>query len=144
MSEKNVRWVRESYSTPGTSGPETVGGMIEQRALFAGLAERILPNTEFDFTAAYPDRPVMRGIEEVTRFRDEGPWEELNFEPERFLDVDGERVLVMVRVVAKGKGSGATVELLNAHEFTIRNGVLLRFKVYSDRDEALEAAGLSQ
>ena len=144
MSEKNVRWVRESYSAPGTSGPETAGGMIEQRALFAGLAERILPSTEFDFTAAYPDRPVMRGIEEVTKFRDEGPWEELNFEPESFLDVDDERVLVMVRVVAKGKGSGATVELLNAHEFTIRNGVLVRFKAYSNRAEALKAAGLSQ
>jgi ketosteroid isomerase-like protein len=128
--------VRASYSTRG--------GMIEQRLLFAGLAERITPSTEFDFTAAYPDRPVMRGIEEVTRFRDEGPWEELNFEPERFLDVDDERVLVMVRVDARGKGSGARVELLNAHEFTIREGMLVRFKVYSDRDEALEAAGLRE
>ncbi len=134
MSEGNVRLVRESYAAGGTT--------IEQRDLFARLAERVTPGTEFDFTAAYPDRPVMRGIDEVTRFRDEGPWEELNFEPERFLDVDDERVLVMVRVDARGKGSGARVELLNAHEFTIRNGALVRFKVYSDRDEALEAAGL--
>ena len=143
MSEENVRWVRESYSTPGTSGTESGGGMIEQRVLFASLAERTAPSTEFDFTAAYPDQPVLRGIEEVTSFRDEGPWEELNFEPERFLDVDDERVLVMVRVDAKGKASGARVELLNAHELTIRNAVLVRFKVYSDRDEALQAAGLS-
>jgi hypothetical protein len=32
---------------------------------------------------------------------------------------------------------------MNAHEFTIRDGVLVRFKVYSDRDEALKAAGLA-
>ena len=69
---------------------------------------------------------------------------ELNFAPERFLDVDNERVLVMVKVDARGKGSGARVELLNAHEFTIRDGVLIRFKVYSDRGEALEATGLRE
>jgi ketosteroid isomerase-like protein len=143
MSEGNVRLVRESYAPRGADGSASSGEMIEQRALFAGLAKRMTPSTEFDFTSAYPDRPVMRGIDEVTRFRDEGPWEELNFEAERFLDVDEERVLVMVRVDARGRGSGARVELLNAHEFTIRDGLLVRFKVYSDRDEALAAAGLS-
>jgi len=142
MSEENVRWVRESYATRGGSEAGSGSGMIEQRALFAALAERMAPSTEFDFTAAYPDRPVMRGMEALRRFREEGPWEELSFEAERFLDVDDERVLVLVRVDARGKGSGVPVELLNAHELTFREGVLVRFKVYGDRDEALEAAGL--
>ena len=140
MSEENVRWVRESYAARDAG---TRGGMIEQQVLFAALAERIVPATEFDFTSAYPDRPVMRGLDELQRFREDGPWQELNFQPERFIDVDDEHVLVMVRVDAKGKGSGARVELLNAHQFTIRDGVLVRFKVYSDRDEALEDAGLA-
>jgi len=139
---ENVRLVREAYATPSGSETEAGGETVEQRALFATLAGRMTPSTKFDFTAAYPDRPVMRGMEELRRFRDEGPWEELRFEAERFFDVDDERVLVFVRVDAKGKGSGASVELLNAHEFTIREGVLVRFKVYSDRDDALEAAGL--
>jgi len=144
MSEENVRLIRESYLTPGGQGAGSRDGMIEQRALFATLAERMTPSTEFDFTAVYPDRPVMRGLEEVRRFREEGPWEELTFEPERFVDVDDERVLVLVRANATGKGSGIPVELRNAHEFTIRDGVLVRFKVYGDRDDALEAAGLSE
>ena len=130
MSEENVEAVRESYQTPG--------------ALFATWAERMAPKIEFDFTEVYPDRPVMRGIEELRRFREEGPWAELSFEPERFVDVDDERVLVLVRVHARGTGSGVPVELRNAHEFTIRDGVLVRFKVYGDRDEALEAAGVSE
>ncbi len=130
MSQENVEAVRESYETPG--------------ALFATWAGRMAPNIEFDFTAVYPDRPVMRSIEELRRFREEGPWAELSFEPERFFDVDDERVVVMVRVHATGTGSGAPVELRNAHEFTIRDGVLVRFKVYGTRDEALEAAGLSE
>ena len=139
MSQENVRLVRESYATPDESSSG-----IEQRVLFAAWAERMAPDTEFDFTAAYPDRPVMRGIDELRRFRDEGPWAELSFDPERFIDVDDERVLVLVRVDARGKGSGVPVELRNAHEFTIRDGVLVRFKVYGDRDEALEAAALAE
>jgi ketosteroid isomerase-like protein len=130
MSEENVQAVRESYETPG--------------ALFATWAERLSPDIEFDFTAVYPDRPVMRGIEELRRFREEGPWATLSFEPERYLDVDDERVLVLVRAQATGTGSGVPVELRNAHEFTIRDGQLVRFKVYGDRDEAFDAAGLGQ
>jgi uncharacterized protein len=130
MSETNIEAVRESYETPG--------------ALSATWGGRMAPNIEFDFTAVYPDRPVMRGIEELRRFREEGPWAKLRFEPERFVDVDDERVLVLVRVYATGTGSGVPVELRNAHEFTVRDGVLVRFKVYGDRGDALEAAGLSE
>jgi ketosteroid isomerase-like protein len=128
MSEENVEAVRESYETPGP--------------LFATWADRIAAEAEFDFTAVYPDRPVMRGIEELRRFREQGPWAELSFEPERFVDVDAERVLVLVRAHGTGVGSGVPVELRTAHEFTIRDGVLVRFKVYGDRDGALEANGL--
>ena len=71
MSDTNVEAVRESYETPG--------------ALFATWGDRMAPNIEFDFTAVYPDRPVMRGIEELRRFREQGPWAELSFEPERFV-----------------------------------------------------------
>jgi len=130
MSEENVRSVRESYATPG--------------ALFATWAGRMAPDVEFDFTAVYPDKPVMNGIEELRRFRAQGPWEQLRFEPERFLDIDEEHVLVFVRVNATGKGSGVPVELRNAHEFTIRDGMLVGFKVYGDRATALEAAGLRE
>lgn len=118
--------------------------MIEQRALFVALADRMDPATEFDFTSIYPDGPVLRGIEEVSRFREEGPWEVLRFRPERFFDVDDERVLVFVKAEATGKESRIPVELHNAHEFTFRDGVLVRFKVYADQAEALEAAGLSE
>jgi uncharacterized protein len=73
------------------------------------------------------------------------PWgESLKLEPERYFDVDHERVLVFVRVTAEGEESGAPVEMRDAHEFTIRDGVFVRWKVYADRADALEAAGLSE
>jgi ketosteroid isomerase-like protein len=130
MSQENVELLRSGYATPE---PLTT------------FADRIAPDVEFDFTAVYPDQPVLRGTDAVRRFIDEGPWGgAIHFEPERFFDVDDERVLVFVRVTAIGQESGAAAEARAAHEFTIRDGLLVRFKAYIDRSEALEAVGLRQ
>jgi ketosteroid isomerase-like protein len=132
MSQENVELVRCIYADP--------------RGLTAAASEGVAPDAEFDFTAVYPDRPIMRGVEELRRFRDSGPWSgsPIHFEPERFFDVDDERVLVFVRVSATGERSGAPVELRVAHEITIRDEKLVRFKAYGNREEALEAAGLRE
>ena len=53
-------------------------------------------------------------------------------------------MLAFVRVSATGRESGIEVEISVAHELTIRDGLLVRFKVYGDRDQALEAAGLRE
>ena len=88
---------------------------------------------------------MFRGTDAVRRFIDEGPWAgTIHFEPERFFDVDDERVLVFVRVSAIGQESGAAAEARAAHEFTIRDGLLVRFKAYRDRAEALEAVWLAK
>jgi ketosteroid isomerase-like protein len=130
MSQENVELVRSGYAA---------------REPLTTFAERIGPDVEFDLTAVYPDRPVLRGTDAVRRFIDGGPWGgTIQFEPERFFDVDDERVLVFVRVTATGQGSGAPAEARAAHEFTIREGLLVRFKAYRDRTEALEAVGLQE
>jgi ketosteroid isomerase-like protein len=132
MSQENVEIVQEIYADP--------------RGLIGTASERAAPDVEFDFTDAYPDRPVLRGVEEMRRFRDTGPWSgsPIHIEPERFFDVDDERVLAFVRVSATGQESGVGVETRPAHEFTIRDGLIVRFKVYLDRGQALDAAGLSE
>jgi hypothetical protein len=129
MSQENVEVVREFYADPDPWGT---------------FAERVAPDAEFDFTAVYPDGPVLHGIDEVRRFRDEVPWDTLRFDPERLIEVDGERVLALVRAVGVGHLSGVSGEARVAHEFTIRAGLLIRFKVYGDQAEALEAAGLTE
>jgi ketosteroid isomerase-like protein len=130
MSQENVEIVRGVYADP--------------RGLSVAASNKVAPDAEFDFTAVYPDRPILRGVEEIRRFRESGPWSgsPIHFDPERFFDVDDERVLVFVHVTATGQESGAPVEIRAAHEFTIRDGLLVRFKVYGDRGQALEAAGL--
>jgi ketosteroid isomerase-like protein len=132
MTEESLEIVRGIYCRTLRLDPD----------LLVGLAEFATSDTEFDFTDAYPDGPVVRGVDGVRRIAANWPWDALHFDPERFLDVDGERVLVFVRATATGVGSGVPVERRTAHECTFSDGRLVRFKVYSDRGEALEAAGL--
>jgi ketosteroid isomerase-like protein len=134
MSQENLEIVRRVYCRPLSLDPD----------LLAGLAELATPDTVFDFTDAYPDGRVVRGVDGVRQIAANWPWDALRFDPERFLDVDGQRVLVFVRATATGMGSGVPVERRTAHECTFSGGSLVHFKVYSDREEALEAAGLRE
>jgi ketosteroid isomerase-like protein len=128
MSQENVEIVRRAFLDPG---PLTD-------------APTVAPDAEFDFTEIYPDQAVLRGVEEMRRFRDSGPWgDSIRFEPECYLDIDEERVLVLTRATATGRASGVSLESSVAHEITIRDGRMVRVKVYRDRAEALKAVGLS-
>jgi ketosteroid isomerase-like protein len=129
MSQENIEIVRRFYADPDP---------------WSTFATWVAPDAEFDFTAVYPDGPVLRGIDAARRFREDVPWGSLHFEPERLIEVDAERVLALVRAVGVGQLSGVRGEARVAHEFSIRDGLLVRFKVYGDRAEALEAAGLSE
>ena len=131
MREDALEVVRRIYARPLPLDPD----------LLVGLDEVADSKTEFDFTDAYPDGRVVRGVEGVRRIASNWPWGDLHFEPEDFVAVDAERVLVFVRATATGVGSGVPVERRTAHECTFEAGRLVRFKVYSEREEALEAAG---
>jgi ketosteroid isomerase-like protein len=136
MSRENVELVRRTFDEFG------LGRNAGEAAARAGL---VAPDFGFDFSALYPDGPTGRGVEGWLSFMDSSPWGgSLTMEPEEFIDVDDERVLVFMRVVAEGRGSGVPVENRTAHEFTIRDGVFVRWKGYADRNEALEAAGLRE
>jgi hypothetical protein len=129
MSKENVEILQRAYLD---RGPLTD-------------AVQLAPDAEFDFTAIYPDQPVLRGIEEMRSFRDAGPWgRSIHFEPERYFDVDDARVLVFVRVTSTGQTSGVAVDSRVAQEFTFRDRMIVRVKVHRDQSEALKAVGLRE
>jgi uncharacterized protein len=70
-------------------------------------------------------------------------WEELQALPEEFRDL-GDRVLVLGRLTARGRGSGAPVDTPYAGVFDVRDDRIWRSRVYQDRAEGLHAAGLSE
>jgi hypothetical protein len=128
MSQENVEIVREA---------------LEGAASLSDY-ERLAPDVEFDFTAL-PDQRLLRGVEELRAFRDSGPFgRSVSLTPERYFDVDDERVLVFTHARAVGQQGGTPVDLAGAHEFTLRRGLIVRMKVHLDRTEALKAVGLEE
>jgi hypothetical protein len=64
---------------------------------------------------------------------------------ENYLEVDGERVLVLYSFTGRGKASDMEVGQLRtvgAHLFNIRAGKVARLTVYADADRALADLGL--
>jgi ketosteroid isomerase-like protein len=69
---------------------------------------------------------------------------DLRIWPEKIIDAGGDRVVAITRQSAKGRGSGAPVELTFASVNTVKNGQIVDRRHYLDADEALEAVGLSE
>ncbi len=88
---------------------------------------------------------VGRGREVVERYCREywGTWAEYAVEPQEFIDA-GDHVVIEVQERGKGKGSGVPFEETHTQVWTLRDGKLVRWLLFTDRAEALEAAGLSE
>ena len=56
----------------------------------------------------------------------------------------GDDVVLAVRIKGRGKASGVEVDAITGQVLTLRDGKVVRWKVYADRAGALEAAGLSE
>jgi ketosteroid isomerase-like protein len=135
MSEENVevfhRWAE----------------LWNRRDFEAGLAECIHPEVEWRPITAALDGIVYRGHAGLRRwieqlFRD---WEvfEISFEEAQQLDDD--RMLVLGSWKARGRGSGIELDQQRASWLTdFRDGKVVRMQTFTDRRQALEAAGLSE
>jgi ketosteroid isomerase-like protein len=66
-------------------------------------------------------------------------WERpITIEAEEFIE-SGDRVLALITWRGRGKGSGAEIESRGAHLWTFRDGLVVHYGVYRDRDEARAA-----
>jgi ketosteroid isomerase-like protein len=143
MSEDNVELVRRLYAAGGPfSLPMSPD---EERALLDLLfGEHYVEQVEVRMPPDYPEgEQVLYGRQGMSRLlamlRDS--WTEWRFEAERFIDA-GQRVVVLIRVIARGGASGLAAEQETAHVWAIREGRLASIQIYRDRDEALKAVGL--
>jgi ketosteroid isomerase-like protein len=106
------------------------------------LRELVHERFELHLPPVYPDTQVFRGRDGLKRWvvRTREVWGEWRFEVERFIDM-GERVVVLVHLVAEGGQSGVRLERDTAHVWTIADGQVIRCAVYLERAEALESLG---
>jgi ketosteroid isomerase-like protein len=118
MSRENVELVREIIAA--------VPDWQEVRAL-------LHPDARFD-QSRIPDGGVERWF---------GTWDEIRMTPERFIE-DGDRVLALMTIQGRGKGSGVPVVIRSADLWTIRDGKIISLVGYTDRAEGLEAVGVRE
>jgi hypothetical protein len=56
----------------------------------------------------------------------------------------GDKVLVITTFHARGRGSSVDLDKYEPHVWTLRDGKVVRFEWFNDRDEAERAAGLAE
>ena len=131
MSEENVEAVRRVY--------EGVNTRLEvPRELFD-------PGYEFDNTELWPDVVEVLGFDAAQETMREywETFEAYRVELEEVIYADDGRVLNMVRDGGRMSGSDAEVWNRFFHLWTFRDGKVVRLSIHTDRDRALEVAGLS-
>ena len=108
-----------------------------------GLIALCHDDFELDMTARALNPATYRGHEGIRRFHREvrEVWEEFRWEPQRFITA-AERVVVLLHSHGRGKGSGLEMARDVAMVWTVREGLAVSLRFYTDQAEALEAAGV--
>jgi ketosteroid isomerase-like protein len=143
MSREEVELVRRLYADGGPFALPMEPD--EERVLLDHLfREYYDEQVEVRMPPDYPEgEQVLYGKQGMSRvvgmLRDS--WTKWLFRAERFIDA-GDRVIVLIRVVAEGGASGIATERETAHVWGIRDGRLSSIQIYRDREDALKAVGL--
>jgi ketosteroid isomerase-like protein len=129
MSQENVEIVRRAfqYLASGRGGSEVL--------------------------ASFDPNVVMKPVETgatygVTAIRDnferwQSTFDELEVTVEEIIDA-GDRVVHSAHWGGRGRGSGIKVDARYYEVYTLRDGKIIRVDEYTERADALEAAGLSE
>jgi ketosteroid isomerase-like protein len=129
MSQENVGIVRMFYESILQA---------DYAAALACLAPDVVYRVLQEGPAYGPD--AVRAMWE----RWESDWEEGGETiAEEFIDA-GDRVLVTVHESGRGRGSGIEIDARLFNVFTLRDGKIIHKVEFTDRAEALEAAGLRE
>ena len=91
----------------------------------------------------WPETATLRGPEAIWEFfvDAQDAWEGGEFEWGEMIDLSDDKLVANQVTRMRGKASGAEVAWSYWVVMTFRGGKLLRFEWFSDRAEALEAAG---
>jgi ketosteroid isomerase-like protein len=138
MSQDDVAVIKRAHE-------RLFGDLAGFRGGAADLAEFCDPEVHVDQTRRVLNPASYDGYEGLIRAFSEvrDAWEQFALEPEQFIDA-GDRVVVIHRVRARGRGSGVEIVDRSASVYTLRNGRVVRLVVYGEPSEALEAAGLRE
>lgn len=132
MSREKIEIVRRLYEAVNVAGLEAA-------------AEFMHPEVEVVPPPNWPEASTTRGLEPVREMARQWveTFEGFKVEPERFVDPGGERVVVYVRDRGRIKGSDTEIDTRLIHVWTLTAGKIIRWQLFADEAQALEAAGLT-
>ncbi len=89
------------------------------------------------------NRVPLHGVEAAMRNRNDwlDTWDEHRFDLEEVIQ-EGDRVVLLVHITARGKSSGLEVDVRFYAQFEVRDGKVAYIYDHNEREAALEAAGL--
>ena len=108
------------------------------------MLEFLDPDVELVPFGAMMEGKSYRGYDGVREWfrRDIEPnWTEFQTLPEEFSRV-GDRILVFGQWIARGRTSGVHLHVAATWIVDVRDGKIVRWQTYTDREEALQALGM--
>jgi ketosteroid isomerase-like protein len=141
MSEENVQVVRQALNT----FIEVDEGLVDVDRLY----EFFVPDGVFetrDLPESWGPSGELHGIDEFLDFR--ASWmesfDDWSYSAEKILDAGGSQVVATFKQRGKLRGSDDWVEMRYAIVYTVEEGMIMAARMYLNREEGLEAAGLSE
>jgi ketosteroid isomerase-like protein len=128
-------------TTPGKSALEKLQVLYEEWARGDYSRDDIFDPAMEGETIGMGDSIRYRSYEEFVAAMREwlSAWERpLTIEAEDYVQA-GDRILVLIHWSGRGKGSGAQIEGRGAHLWTFRDGLVVHYDTYRDRDQARAA-----
>jgi uncharacterized protein len=131
MSQENVEAVRRAYD--------------HFNKTYEPSYELIAPDIAWHTAVDLPDTGTHRGHDGVARLFSEwaASFDDFRADPHELIDA-GEYVVVWCTLRGRARDSGGSVELPEAHVWKFHEGKAVEVREYRTRDEALQAAGLSE
>jgi uncharacterized protein len=132
MSSRDIELLRRGYAALSARDMDFVLSLVD-------------PEVELEVYTERPDMTdiVYRGHEgflenlaELTEVFDD-----FRIEPEELTE-GGDAIFAVVRAMGRGRSSGVDIDQRLFHVWTIRDGKALRLEIHSDRERALQAAGI--
>ena len=101
------------------------------------------PEVELDSVLGISGR-AYRGHEGIHEYLDDvaSAWEHWTVDVERVEEGADGRVVIVMTMHARGRGSGVTLAARTAHIWTLEDGRLRRNQLYREPEEALRELGL--
>ncbi|HEX6652819.1 MAG TPA: nuclear transport factor 2 family protein [Thermoleophilaceae bacterium] len=133
MSQENVEIIREMFAIVNERGV---------KAATDSLGDMLAPEFSLEEAAEVPDPASYTGRDAfiANMAKLEESFEELRLEPVEVVDL-GEKIIVVVSMSGRGRGSGAAVQMTFAQLWLLRDGKAVSLRDYATREEALEGAG---